>query len=122
MAHLDNPAARLLVGMPPFCLRLLASIHDMGDVAVPLDDSPQLRAAVSGIGTQMLAAALGGHGTRDRDRLEHLLQALAISHVGRGHDDRQRDATPVHQQVTLAPIFSPGPSGWVQRILVPSVP
>ena len=39
--------------------------------------------------------------------------------MGTGHDERQRDATTVHQQMALAPIFSPGPLDWVQRSIAP---
>ena len=96
MADLDDPATGLLAGVPSLRVRLLATIHNVGDVAVPLDDPPQLGAAVPGIGAQVLAATLGGHRAPDRDGFEHLLQALAVIDVSRGHDDRQRDATPVH--------------------------
>jgi len=44
-----------------------------------------------------------------------VVDALAVIDVGCGHDDRQRDATPVHQQVALAALFFPDPSGWARR-------
>ena len=121
VADLHNPAARLLCGVSALGRCLLAPTHDMRDVAMPLDDSPEFGASIAGIGAQVLAAALGGHRALDRDGFEHLLKPLAIIDVGRGHDDRQRDPTPVREQVTLAPIFFPYPSGWVPRILLPSV-
>ena len=61
MADLDNPAAGLLAGAASLCVGLLTTIHDVVHVAVLLDDPPQLGAAVSGIGAQVLAAKLGGH-------------------------------------------------------------
>ena len=42
--------------------------------------------------------------------------------IGRGHDDRQRDATRVDQQHPLAPIFSPGQWGWARPTPGPAVP
>ena len=42
--------------------------------------------------------------------------------MGAGHDKRQRDATTVHQQMALAPIFSPGPLDWGQRAIAPGGP
>ena len=41
---------------------------------------------------------------------------LAVMHVGSGHDDRQRDATRVDEDVSLGSIFFPCPWGWAQRI------
>jgi hypothetical protein len=38
-----------------------------------------------------------------------------IMPVGPGHDERQRDATTVHQQMALAPIFFPDPLDSVPR-------
>jgi xanthine/CO dehydrogenase XdhC/CoxF family maturation factor len=122
VAHLHDPAARLLARLPPLGDELLATVHDVGHATVPIDDPQECCAAVTGVGAQVFAAALGGHRALDRYLLEDLLQAPAVIHVGCAHDDRQRDATPVYQQVQLAPNLSPDPSGWAQRILVPSVP
>jgi hypothetical protein len=38
-----------------------------------------------------------------------------------GHDQRQRDATPVHQQVSLGAFFSPDLLDWVPLLRSPSV-
>jgi hypothetical protein len=42
--------------------------------------------------------------------------------VGSGDSQRQRGATPVDQQMALAPIFFPGLSGWAQQPLGPGGP
>lgn len=42
---------------------------------------------------------------------EHRIELLAVMYVGPCHDERQRDATAVHQQVALAAFFFPDPSG-----------
>ena len=71
----------------------------------------------------MLARAQGRSAcARGRSHRAPASISLAVIDVGRGHDDRQRDATPVHQQVPLAPIFFPDPSGWARRFVAPSVP
>jgi hypothetical protein len=35
--------------------------------------------------------------------------------VGSGHDDGERGTSPVHQDVSLRPFFSPDPSDWLRR-------
>ena len=42
--------------------------------------------------------------------------------LGALDDDRQRGATRVDQEHSLASIFFPDPSGWVRQILVQAVP
>ena len=81
-----------------------------------VDDAQVLGAAIAGVGAQMLASANGRALALDDDGAEHSVQSLAVIDVGRGHDDRQRDATAVHQQMAVAPIFSPDPSGWARRL------
>jgi len=61
-------------------------------------------------------------GKRDNDRIQHCPELADVMSVGPGNDQRQRDAMPVHQQVSLAPFFSPGPSGWTQRLRCPWAP
>jgi len=122
MTDLDDPPASLLPGLAPLGIGFLPSIDDMRDVAMRSDDLHRLGASVACICTQVLAAPGWRSPTLDHDRTEHLVDPLAIIDVGPGHDDRQRDATPVHQQVTLASLFFPDPSGWAQRLLAPSVP
>ena len=77
---------------------------------------------VARISTQVFVAALFGIGALDDHRIKHRLDLRHIVHVGTGDHQRQRGATPVHQQVALAPIFFPDPSGWALQLLVPAVP
>ena len=79
-----------------------------------------LSTSVTRVCTQMLAAPLCGHGQLDDDVFQHLLQLLAVIDVRPGHDDRQRDATPVYQQMALAPIFFHDPSGRGRQLLAPA--
>jgi len=55
-------------------------------------------------------------GSLKHDGIKNRLQLRNIMPIGSGHDERQRDATPVHQQMALAPIFSPDPWGWVRYL------
>ena len=55
----------------------------------------------------------------DHHGAEHLIQTLAVIDVRPGHDERQRDATAVHQQVALAPLFFPDRSGCGRPPLAP---
>jgi hypothetical protein len=49
--------------------------------------------------------------TLDHDGIEHGLNLRHAVCVGSRHDEGQRDATPVHQQMALAAVFSP--IGWL---------
>ena len=74
---------------------------------------------ISCVSTQMLVSPDRQTGSLNHDGIRHRRQLRHIMPIGSGHDERQRDATTVHQQMALAPIFSPDPSGWVQRFAVP---
>lgn len=121
VANLHDPAPRFLVRMPFLVLGLFAPINHMRDVAVRVDNPQGLRAAISGVGAQVLATPYGRTFALDDYSIEHLLNTLAVIDVRAGYDDRQRDATPVHQQVSLAAFFSPDPSGWGHRLQRPAV-
>ena len=58
-------------------------------------------------------------GALNCDGIEHGLQLRDVMTVGSGHDERQRDATSVHQQMAFAPIFFPDPWDSLQRFAVP---
>ena len=94
----------------------------MRDVAVRFDDLQCPPAFVAGIGTQMLAAPDGRALALDHDRLQHLIELRDVMLIGSGHDERQRDARAVHQQVSLASLFFPDPLGWVPPLLAPKAP
>ena len=44
----------------------------------------------------------------DDDGIEHCGELTDVMSMGPGDDQRQRDATAVHQKMTLASLFSPG--------------
>ena len=75
-------------------------------------------AGVTLVGAQVLSA----FGTLDDDLVEHHLHLAYIMSMGPGYYDRQRDSTAVHQQMTLAAVFFPDPSGWDRRLRGPGGP
>jgi len=46
----------------------------------------------------------------DNDGIKHRSELACVMSIGPCYDQRQRDATPVHQYVALGSFFSPGPS------------
>jgi hypothetical protein len=122
MTDLDHPPSRLLFRVAPFDVGLGSPADDVRDVAVALDGAKMLGASVAGIGAQMLVSPMWRVLPLDNDGAEHVIESLAVMNVGPAHDERQGDATAVHQQVALAPIFSPDPSGSARPIPVPVAP
>ena len=118
----NHPAPRLLGGSSPLALHLLATIDNVWDVAMRVDGFGAGATEVSRVSTQMLAAPNGWWAPRDDDGIEDRYEHRDVIHVGCGHDERQRDATTVHQQVTLAPLFFPDRSGWARPLLAPREP
>ena len=122
MAGLNHPTACRLLRVFLLLLRLAPAAHYMRDVPVRQNHLHRLLATVARISAQVFMAALFGAGSFDDDGIKHRLDLRHIVHVGAGDHQRQRDATPVHQQVALAPIFFPDPSGWALQLLVPGAP
>ncbi len=65
------------------------------------DDAQVVGASVARVGTQMSTATKRCELALDHDGAEHLIEALAVVDVSRSHDERQLDATAVHQEVTF---------------------
>ena len=93
----------------------------MGNVAMLLNDLPRWGAGIASIGAQVFVSPDRWVGALNHDGSKHRLQLRNIMPIGPGHDERQRDARTVHQQMALAPIFSPDPSDWGLRFAVPLV-
>jgi len=97
----------------------LALLPDAGVVAPRGDGIERRLAGVPTVAKQV-------HATRAprsaHEGVEERLELSDIIPVGPGDADRQRDPTPVDQDVPLASIFSPGPSGWVRRTLGRAAP
>ena len=84
-----------------------------------LDDIQGRRSAVTRIRTQVLAPSLGRVDSFDHHGIEYSAELRDVMAIGSCHDERQRDATTVDQQMALAPIFFPDPLDWLQRLCVP---
>lgn len=121
VAYLDHPSSRFLLGVAPFDVRLPASIYHVRDIAMVQDDLHCRFTSVACVGTQVLAAPLWRCLAFDHDGLKHRIDLGNVVLIGPGHDDRQRDTTPVHQQMSLAPLFSPDRSDFGRLLLVPMV-
>ena len=122
MADLDHPTPSLLGWITPLGIGLLAAINHMRNVTMRLDDLKRRFASVARIGAQVLAAPSRGHLALDHNGLEHRIELRDVMLIGSGHDERQGDATAVHQQVPLAPLFFPDRSGWGRPLLAPGEP
>ena len=122
MAHLNNPAPGFLAGMLLLGLLFLLAAGHMRNVTVSLNDAQRRFASVSGVKAQVLGAPVRGQLALDHDVRQNSVELRDIMPVRSGHDERQGDATAVDQQVTLAPIFFPGQSGWARPALVPAGP
>lgn len=119
VADLNDPAPCFLPWVSPLVVGFLASINDMRNVVMFRNDLCGGFAAIARISAQMLAAPQRRCLALDRDGLQHRIKLGDVVLICPCHDDRQRDATPVHQQMALASIFSPDPLDWGRLPLVP---
>lgn len=75
-----------------------------------LNDFQSRCAGVARVGTQMFVSSGASQrwiGSLDFDAIEHGFNLRNIMPVCCGHDEEQRDATTVRQQMAFAPIFPP---------------
>lgn len=119
MTNLDDPSACLLGWAALLRVGLLAATHHVGDVAMRNDGGMRRSDAIAGIRTQVLVAPARGPLALDHHGLQHGIELGDVKGVGLGDDEGQGDAMPVHQKVTLAALFSPGPWGWDPQPLAP---
>src|SRR5450759_2096905 len=122
MRDLHNPPPGSLRRIPPLLIGFLPAPFNLWDVAVFCNDAKRRGASIASVGTQMFVPSLRGIGALHHDAVKDRSKLANIMSVCSGHDDRQRDATTVHQQVALAPIFSPDPSGLARQLPAPAVP
>jgi len=104
-------------GMAPLLPVFLAARAHVWNISAPANGLSGRRPVEGGIGTQVLFGVRTAARAAAHDRIEHELRYVMT--IGPGHDDRQRDATSVDQQHSLAPIFSPDPWGLARQILAP---
>lgn len=114
MRHCRDPSPGSLRRIPALLSDFLSAPFDVRDNAMFLNDVQRRPAGVACIGTQVLVAPRRRSRTLDHAAVQDLGHLADIMSVGAGHDERQRDDTPVHQQVAVAAIVSPDPSGWAR--------
>lgn len=85
-------------------MRFLLALLDMWPVAMSDGRLPTLLALVARIGAKMLGTVFGPLGYY---AVKGSVQQLAIMPVSAGTDDRQRDATAVGKEASLASFFFP---------------
>ena len=117
MRDLDNPAPS---GVAFLLSVLLAARTNVGEIPATANRLCSGCAAKAGIGTPMLLGARTVARAATDNGIQHGSELHDIMMMGCGHDDRQRDATCVDQQLPLAPIFSPNPRGFARQILAPA--
>ncbi len=122
MANLDHPAPSLLLWGASFGIRLLTSVDDARNIAMAQDDFHRRLSSIARVGAQMLVAPVWRRLALDHNGLKHCIDLGDVVLIGSGHDERQRDATSVHQEVSLAPFFFPDLSDCGRPLLVPKVP
>lgn len=115
--YLDDPATGTLARMFSLRSRVLATTDDVWDIAMGDHDLERGRSDVTRIGAKVLAATELGIGLRHGDGVEDGAHLADIMPICSGHDDRERDATTVHQQAALAPIFCPIRRVWPHGFL-----
>ena len=119
MSNLNNPSSGPVTGLAFELFGLLSTPFDVWNVAMLFYGFQGWRTGVTGIGAQMFVPSLRWIGSLDRNAIKHSLQLRHIMPIGSCHDERQRDATTVHQQMALASIFFPDRSDSVRRFVEP---
>src|SRR3989304_2304261 len=120
MRNFHNPAPRLvsIVAAHLFFtarahVRLIVALHNLRE---------RRHAAKARIRAQVLRMIRLDLGALDDNRIQRSRQLRHVVTISPDYDDRQRDATRVDQEHSLAPIFFPDPSGWVRQIPEQAVP
>lgn len=116
----DNPASCFFLRVAFEFAGLLSSAFDMRNVAMFLNDFQGRCAGITCVGAQMFVPSQRWIGSLDFDVVEHGFNLRNIMPVCSGHDEGQRDATAVHQQMALAALFFPDQSGWARLPLAPA--
>jgi hypothetical protein len=93
---------------------------DMGNIAVPLHAFSGWVADIPRVRTQVLVTAQRRRWLFHDDAVQDLVHLRHVMSIGARDDERQGDPTPVHQQMPLAPIFSPDRLGSGPPIPVPA--
>ena len=120
MRDFYNPAFCSLLRVTLEFAGLLPTALDMRNVAMRLNDRQRRCTGVAGIGAQVFVPSDWRAGSVYDDGVEYRFQLRDIMPIGSGRDERQRDATTVHQQMAFAPIFFPYRWDWIQQSTEPA--
>ena len=119
MRSLHYPTASLESRFHELFMSLFASLLDVR-LIVPLNDCIRCRRSlVARIGAEIVLPRSARH--LHYKLIQRGFKQFYIMRVCAAGDDRERDANPVDQQASFAPIFFPGPWGWGPRIRSPAV-
>jgi len=114
MRSLHYPTASLESRFGQLVVGLFTSLLDVW-LIVPLNDCIRCRRAlVARIGAEIVLPRLARH--LHYNLVQRGLKQFYVMRVCAAGDERERDANPVDQQASFAPIFSPDPWGWGPRI------
>jgi hypothetical protein len=114
MRSLHYPTASLESGFGQLVVSLFTPLLDVW-LIVPLNDCFRCRRAlVARIGAEIILPRSTRH--LHHELVQRGFEQFYVMCVCAAGDERERDANPVDQQASFAPIFSPYPWGWGPRI------
>lgn len=105
----NHPSARLVAWVLLFLVPFLTTGLHVQLVAVDAAGRKSRETDIGGIGAESLDLPAAGIRPGIDDSLQRRAQQNAVMLVGSAGDERQRDATRVHQEAAFASIFSPDP-------------
>ena len=113
MRDLDHPTPRR---MSLLCSELFDPRAHVGDITAATDCLLSWITAKGSVGAQMLSSVGSAARPTSHNGIKYRFELRNVMMIGRGHDDRQRDATGVHQEAAFAPIFFPDRWSWASAI------
>ncbi len=119
MASFHNPSTSPVFRVFPFGGDLPAYRFHMRRVVSLNHDFCCLPPCIPFVRAKMLRRLIGNLGPFDDHRIQNFFQLSDIMEIGSGHDERERDATLFHQQISFASFFFPDPLDCVQPPLAP---
>ena len=122
MRSFHDPSFGLVAWLASFGVAFFLALLDVGAIVLCRHGLFCAFAFVTRVGAQMLGFELARFRTVNNHGVQCHFQQFHIMGVGSADDERQRDSTRVYEKAAFAPIFSPDPWGWVQRIPALKVP
>ena len=119
MASFHNPSMGSIFWVFDFGGNLLADGFNMGRIVSFKHDFVCFSPRISFVRAKVLRRLIGNGRPFYDHRVQYFFQLSDIMKIGPGHDERERDATFFHQQISFASFFSPDPLDCVQPPLAP---